>query len=373
MITKKLAGPLINEKILSQAQHCYIATSAITDAGFDFIRSRIPTNCKMSIVTSLDGTTSPYALQRILRHYQGRITLNIFTRNVLHANLYVFDLPYRKSIAFVGSGSLSLEGLKDQEELFWKITDAKEIESLLSWYTSYFEFGVPLTESLLKEYEKVYPAIRQREIDSQREKDLAIRISQFSFEGIKFRSQYFKKEDYTGFRNVDSNEFVDRLNKVFAMIQEKSAAIPPHSEIFEEENYKGIKIHERTENIFLHFGLRPTQLIMGMVIGMNRDHRQKLTYHLENENTRQSLFNEMTKLDPAFILEVGGIKKPIGSLANEKALQEFLQNDVGMHFTIRIEKAIGPGDHTISESTIVDTLTKDLVGLKSILQVLQTD
>src|SRR5690349_8608450 len=100
MITKKLAGPLINEKILSQAQHCYIATSAITDAGFDFIRSRIPTNCKMSIVTSLDGTTSPYALQRILRHYQGRITLNIFTRNVLHANLYVFDLPYRKSIAF---------------------------------------------------------------------------------------------------------------------------------------------------------------------------------------------------------------------------------------------------------------------------------
>ena len=87
MIIKKLAVPLINEKLLQQAEHCYIATAAISEAGFDFIRSRIPTKTKMEIVTGLDAPTSPEVLRRLWRNYQGRITLNIYTRNVFHAGM----------------------------------------------------------------------------------------------------------------------------------------------------------------------------------------------------------------------------------------------------------------------------------------------
>ena len=155
MIIKKLAAPLINDKLLQQAEHCYIATAEISEEGFDFIRNRIPTKTKMDLVTGMNGRTSPEVLKRIWKNYQGRINLNFYTRNILHANVYVFDLPFRKSVAFVGSGSCTLEGIKDHEEIFYKITDPKEIESVMSWFTSYFEFSEPLTEKFIEEYEEM--------------------------------------------------------------------------------------------------------------------------------------------------------------------------------------------------------------------------
>ena len=54
MIIKKLAVPLINEKLLQQVEHASIATAAISEAGFDFIRSRMLTKCKMDIVIGLE-------------------------------------------------------------------------------------------------------------------------------------------------------------------------------------------------------------------------------------------------------------------------------------------------------------------------------
>ena len=155
MIIKKLAAPLINDKLLQQAEHCYIATAEFSEEGFDFIRSRIPTKTKMDLVTGMNGKTPLELLKRISKNYQGRINLNFYSRNVLHANVYVFDLPYRKSIAFVGSGACTLGGLKEHEEIFYKITDAKEIETVMSWFTSYFEFSEPLTEKLMEEYEEM--------------------------------------------------------------------------------------------------------------------------------------------------------------------------------------------------------------------------
>jgi hypothetical protein len=266
MITKRLAVPLINEKILSQAQHVYIATAGITDAGFDFIRSRIPTNCKISMVTSLHGVTSPNVLHRIIRHYQGRITLNIFTRNTLHANLYVFDLPYRKSVGFVGSGTLSLEGLKDHEELFWKITDAKEIESLLSWYTSYFEFGSPLTESLLHQYEKVYPELRASEILVQKKSEQAVRLSTFDLEAIKFKNQFFKKEEFTALAShpdipVASDEKLTELLSSLNQIPEIGSLLKGYESNFFWDELKGrwIKLLHGDSALSIEFGITPTQ------------------------------------------------------------------------------------------------------------------
>ena len=177
MIVKKLAVPLINDKLLLQAEHCYIATASISEAGFDFIRSRIPPKCKMEIVTGLDVLTSPQVLRRIWRNYQDRITLNLYTRNFFHANVYIFDLPYRKAVAFVGSGNFTLEGMKDSEELFYKVTDPKEIEALKSWFIGYYEFSEPVTETIIQEYELVFPLLKQREIASRKEKKTIHRIN----------------------------------------------------------------------------------------------------------------------------------------------------------------------------------------------------
>lgn len=176
MIIKKLAVPLVNDKLLLQAEHCYIATAEFSEEGFDFIRSRIPPKTKMDLVTGMNGKTSPEVLKRIWKNYQGRINLNFYSRNILHANVYVFDLPYRKSVAFVGSGTCTLKGLKDQEEIFYKITDPKEIESVMSWFTSYFEFSEPLTEKFIAEYEQLVnknraPLFEKRDSSDSSKKD----------------------------------------------------------------------------------------------------------------------------------------------------------------------------------------------------------
>ncbi len=116
MLIKKLAVPLINEKILQQAEYCTIATASISDAGFDLIAGRLSTKCKVELMTSLDGSTTPSVLNRIYKHFTDRITFKLSSKNIFHANLYIFDLPFRKAVAFVGSGSMTLEGLKDHED-----------------------------------------------------------------------------------------------------------------------------------------------------------------------------------------------------------------------------------------------------------------
>ena len=227
MIIKKLAVPFINEKLLQQVEHCYIATAAISEAGFDFIRTRIPTKTKMEIVTGLEMPTSPAVLQRIWRNYQGRITLNIYTRNDFHANVYIFDLPYRKSVAFVGSGHFTLEGIKDSEELFYKITDAKEIENLKSWFIGYYEFAQPLTEALIAEYEWRYPVMKQRDHASRLEKKqfLALTTAGFSWDQIKFKQQYFKKEDYLALSSSKAHFTTPELYAERVSVQNKFIAL----------------------------------------------------------------------------------------------------------------------------------------------------
>src|SRR5688572_30547892 len=105
MLIKKLAAPLINDKILMQAEHCYIATSAISEAAFNFVTSRLSVKCKMEIVTGLDLPTSPEVLRKIFSQLTDRVTLRVFTKNYFHSNVFIFDLPFRKSVAFIGSGN----------------------------------------------------------------------------------------------------------------------------------------------------------------------------------------------------------------------------------------------------------------------------
>jgi hypothetical protein len=241
MLIKKLAVPLINDKILQQAVHGYIATSAITDAGFDFIRTRLPGKTKLDIVTGLDGLTSPGVLKRIWRHYQDRFTLRIYTRNIFHANVYIFELPFRKSVGFTGSGPLTLEGLKDHEEIFNKVADVKEVEALLSWYTTYYEFAEPLTEEMIAEYELLYPYWKQREIASREEKKqfIALTSRAFNWDSIRFKTQFFKKEDYivlgnaqadldTGIQQAAREAVKAKLQQLHELIQKHVARIKLH-------------------------------------------------------------------------------------------------------------------------------------------------
>ena len=170
MLVKKLLARFINDKILQNAEHCYIATAAISEDGFDLMMSRLPRKTHVNIVTGLDEPTDPVILRKILNEYSDRVTLRVYTRNHFHANVYIFDMPYRKRLAFVGSGNFTLSGFKDHEELSYQVDTEKAVEEIKSWFTGHFEDSLDLTEKLTEEYEKIFSTIKEHENPSREAK-----------------------------------------------------------------------------------------------------------------------------------------------------------------------------------------------------------
>lgn len=404
MLIKKLAVPFINDKLLQQVEHCYIATAAISQSGFEFLRSRIPLKSKIEIVTGLDAPTSPEVLKRIWKNYHERITLHIYTRNVFHANVYIFDLPFRKAVAFVGSGHLTLEGLKDGEELFYKITDAKEIENLKSWFTGYYEFAEPLSDALIQEYEYLYPTLKQRDIVSRQEKKqfLALTSGGFQWDQIKFKLQYFKKEDFLVLSSSQSRLSTPEIQVERERVQNKFTALhalmkdPLHRlKLYEDpdaskfvssldppDHFEG-KLH----SMWMSYGpsdaelkknyptarfqdVMQVQLILQqrafgiyLVCGnvntgqMDREYFKR---QMNEEAYRKQFFALLTGLGSAYWIEVVGDRRMVDTFANEEVLWEFTKADEWMHYAFHIGRNYSPGDPEISSEQIATTLVKEV-------------
>lgn len=396
MITKKLAVPLINEKILQQSVHCYIATSSMTEEGFEFIRSRIPAKCKMDIVTGLDEPTSPSVLWKILRNYQGRINLNIYTRNVLHANMFVFDLPFRKSIAFVGSGTLSLEGIKDSEDLFWKITDAKEIESLMSWYTSYFQFGEPLTEKIAQGYETLYRRLRARAIRSAQEKrDMMSLIAASSYlESVKFRGQFFKREDFTvlSIENAFSDNAALRLSRAALsekLLQLHTLIADPLSRLQLELDGESERSSDPARHIGtkvdslslvyepravarffkLRFGITGRDVFLSATIGDERetsDQRRLFFQRLEEPSLLREFFRRFSTLK-GYSVEAGGKSRMVTSFRDEGELLSYLTTEDASLFDIKFLRRHLPGEPQLTSGAIEQMVVEELGVLSKLI------
>jgi hypothetical protein len=390
MIIKKLAVPFINDKLLQQVEHCYIATAAISEAGFDFIRSRIPTKSKMEIVTGLDVPTAPEVLRRIWRNYQGRIALNIYTKNFFHANVYIFDLPFRKSVAFVGSGALTLEGMKDSEELFYKVTDVKEIENLKSWFVGYYEFSQPLSEELIQEYEYLYPTLKQRDIASRQEKKQFIELTAtgFNWDQIKFKNQFFKKEDFLALssskaRLTTPEVHAERVNAQTKLIQlheliKKDVArlkLPADADVSKIVSSLDPNDHpdKKLQQLWLTYGRNEAEFFTVQLVLLQKEVGIWLTgkpntgkvareyFQREmNEAYRKQFFTLLTGLGAGYWIEIAGDKKTVESFQNEDTLWEFTKADQWMHYTFRIGKNYSPGDAQLSTELIAPTIIKEL-------------
>ena len=393
MLVKKLAVPLINGKILAEAQHVYIATAAISQAGFDFINSRIPPRCKIEIVTGFDVLTSVPVLRRLWKHYQDRITLSVYTKNFFHPNLYIFDLPFRKSVAFIGSGHFTLGGIKDHEELFFRVDDAKEIESLKSWFTSYYEFAEPLTENLLREYEAIYPALKQREIASRRELEqaLALTTAGFQWDSIRFKTQYFKKEDFLVFdrqkallatpeAQAERQPVLTRLLQLYDALKPTlrtlglagrtevaptTASLLPADHDFQKLRSLWLDLtpNDAPDALHLRLTLGPQNVSIGItsdLAGTGKADRQSFYKQLYDPGYRSAFLQRLAALGVGYTLECAGAVQPVESFQQADALWEFLKGDEEMYFPFVISQSYGPGDPAVGTDKVMTTITQAL-------------
>ncbi|MEP6737261.1 MAG: hypothetical protein ABJA70_17180 [Chryseolinea sp.] len=403
MIIKKLAVPFINEKLLQQVEHCCIATAAISEAGFDFIRTRIPPKTKMEIITGLEMPSSPDVLRRIWRNYQGRITLNIYTRNTFRANVYIFDLPYRKSVAFVGSGHFTLDGIKDSEELFYKITDAKEIENLKSWFVGYYEFAQPLSEELIDEYVWRYPVMKQRDHASRvdRREFLALTTAGFSWDHIKFKHQYFKKDDYLALSSSKASVTTPELHAGRVTVQSKLIAL--HEQI--KNHLRKLQLHESADpnsivssldpvlhfdnqlrSVWLTYGRSPgelkkldsattiadvmhLQIMLGQrevsiclvpgILRKGKDDREYFRNKMHDVEYRKQFFIHLLGLGAGYWIEVACERKNTDAFSTEEALWEFTKGDQWMYYDFTIGRNYSPDAMEISNDNIADSILKE--------------
>jgi hypothetical protein len=403
MLVKKLAVPLINEKILLQAEHCTIATTSISDKGFDLVVGRLSSKCKVELLTCLDGDASPAVLNRIYKHFTDRIALKIYHRNIFHANLYIFDLPFRKSVAFVGSGSMTLEGLKDHEEIFWKVTDPKEIESLRSWFVGYYEYAVPISETILNEYQTIYPSLKQRDIASKNERQELVEMTMrgFSWEAIKFRNQFFKKEDYTTFTNAKAaleNEAVakeraavqTKLRELHELIKRDITLLKLHDA--EDPSKKISSIHpsdhpdKRVRSMWLAYGRRDAELkkyrpeaqldefmtlqvvlrqkdvgiwLMIGKAGGSQEDREHLRHQMNFPEFRGAFLKLLKDLGSGYWIEVAGEKYGVDALQNEETLWEHIKGDDWQYYPFVIGQNYAPGGLGLSTDMIATTIAKE--------------
>jgi hypothetical protein len=356
----------------------------------------------MDIITGLDVPTSPEVLRRIWRNYQGRISLNVYTQNTFHANLYIFELPYRKAVAFIGSGHFTLDGLKDSEQLFYKITDAKEIENLKSWFIGYYEFAQPLSETLIEEYALRYPLIRQREYISYLEKKefSALTSIGFSWDNINFKHQYFKKSDYLTLASNNARRTSAEIDSQRADLRAKFLEL--HNQI--KSHLLKLKRHEINvqDSVVssLHPSDHPDGQLRSMWIAYGRDaaklkkegpatvndfgqlqiligqsditicllagsagngkvDRQHFKDKMIDIEYRKQTFTLLKGLNAGYWIDVACDRKNTDSFATEDALWEFTKGDDWMYYDFKIGRNFTPGSVELNNDNIADTMMKE--------------
>ncbi len=401
MIIKKLLAPFVNNKILKESEHCYIASAAISEPAFDLLMSSIPRHCNVDIVTGLDLPTHPNVLWKILKQYPGRVKLRIFTRNFFHSNLYIFDLPFRKRVAFVGSGHLTLGGLKDHEELSYKIDVERNVEDLKACFRSYFDFGQDLSEKIIKEYEILYPSIVARNNATKEDmKQLTDVITgRFNLDDKSFSKQYFQADDYSTLSSTKAPLNTQLVHHERVMLQNKLLEL--HEQL--KSYLHKLKLHENDDPEQIVSSLDPMfhyehkVKVMWIAYGRSKKeleaHKSKLTdliniqlilksqefgiclmlgkpnsgaedreyfrKEMINEDYRKKFYDLLKGLGKDYWIEVAGEKKQADSFVDEQALWNYTNADhIQYHFII--DRVYVPSDPEISAENIVPTIQKEI-------------
>lgn len=416
MIVKKLLAPFLNKGgILSVAEHCYIATASISEPGFEMLMSKLSKKCKVDIVTGLDLPTDPKVLRKILTDYKDRVTLKVYTRNFFHPKVYAFDLPYRKQIAFIGSGNFTMGGFQKNEELSYQINTEKEVEEVKSWFNNYFEESIDLTEQIIQEYELLYPLAKERENVTRQEKKQFIDLvsGTFNWDNVNFDVQYFKRSDYQTFDNSKANLDTPEIRSERISVRAKFLDL--HDILESKLGRLGLNAHYDTEHIvssielinhhdnrikamWLAYGRAKNEIkrynrearhmdfirlqiiihqqdvgiwLMPGKQGGSKEDREFFRSEMRNPKYRKDFFKILTNLGTAYWVEVAGERRDVNSFADVNELWEFTRSDDWRNYYFTIGRNYFPGAIEISNEEIAETILNEFKRLLPLYRLMK--
>lgn len=208
----------------------------------------------------------------------------------------------------------------------------------------------------------------------KKKKELAIRLSYISLEGIKFRNQYFKKEDFLSLRSDESADrevLHDRLNQLITTLQAENKKLPKSVKItFHKNSVDVVFSHDDNGYSQSIISLSPIDITLTTVFGGGQKYfqqRQQLHFSLTQEPFTQSLFQTLKSLPAEYSIDVAGVSKSLGTIANEKLLTEHIQNDYGFYFPIVITKTFAPDNAGLASEKIAGTFNKEFTSMEPII------
>lgn len=415
MIVKKLLAAFVNGKVLQQAEHCYVASAAISEPGFQMLMGRLSKKCKVDIVTGLDLPTNPAVLRKILEEHKDQVTLRVYAKNFFHPKVYAFDLPYRKRIAFIGSGNFTTGGFQKNEELSYQIDSEKEVEEIKSWFGKYFDDSLELTEQIIKEYELLYTLMKERESSTRQEKKQFIDLvtGNFNWDNVDFTNQYFERSDYQTFDNSKANldTTVIRSERVAVrakfqdlheMLESKLERLGLNAHYDAEHIVSSIELinhHDhRIKAMWLAYGRGKNEMkryspeakhmdfirlqiiihlqdvgiwLMPGKQGGSKEDREFFRSQMRNPKYRKDFFTLLTNLGEQYWIEIAGDRKAVNAFTDENELWEFTRSDDWLNYYFTIGRSYLPDVSEISKEGIIATIETEFQRLLPLYRLMK--
>ncbi|MDD4377719.1 MAG: DEAD/DEAH box helicase [Eubacteriales bacterium] len=162
-------GMKVLSSITGELENCkefYFSVAFITNSGVESLLSVLDMlrekGLRGKIVTSqYQDFTEPVALRRLLRY--GNIELRIVTDENLHSKGYIFKRTDDTYSFIVGSSNLTQNALSLNKEWNLKLSSMEEgalFKSLLREFDETFSNATVVTDLWIREYEKIYKAVR---------------------------------------------------------------------------------------------------------------------------------------------------------------------------------------------------------------------
>lgn len=406
MIIKKLTVPFVNENILRNTTTCWLASATISEAGFNFINDRLPKTCRRELLTGLHLPTSPKLLRRILAEDKDKIELKIFSKNFFHPKVYIFETT-TGSYGFVGSGNFTMGGFANNEELAYMMQDAGKVEELKTWFAEYFVKATPLSEDIITAYEKIYPGLKEKEKEAQREvKKITDYITgTFNWDNFDLSHQYFVRSDYLTFETAKTSLTTPEVIEERVKVHRKLMAL--HDSI-KVDLHRQWDLHEHANPVNIASGLdpyyQPDHKVRGMWLAYGRSKREILHYKRGNKDPkpmdfirlqfiireqecgiwlmpgkkggseedrayfrdemkktayRERFFNLIKALPANYWIEIAEERKYLTEFPDVYSLWEFTKDDDWINYYFTIGRDFSPGDPLINSEVIDRTILEE--------------
>jgi HKD family nuclease len=193
---------------LKKANEVWVAVAMVSVKGLDFLTTAAR-KAKMNMVVGVDLPTPPDVLETLFKNELTSNSWNVwlFDKGYFHPKIYIIKSSNGKYIAYVGSGNLTVGGLKEHAEVSVRLTDQKACKQLLDIFKGYCSpiQSVKLTAEWLETYRSEFTLRNERrkqdEAATEGLKTGARKASQATMEREKEFIQELKK-----FRKSDDYE-----------------------------------------------------------------------------------------------------------------------------------------------------------------------